>query len=224
MRTSRLISRSTAGFAARTLTARTLAALGLTALVLAALPARAQDAGTLTKAIDLYNASNFEAAAPIFFDVAENSGQQELQYRAEYLLALSLFKMGLFHSALYYDSIIIDEGPGHPYYQKAVENTLDVMDAVGDKSIIPNLLDKYYNDAFSKLDKQVIDRVNFIVALWGHTQKKYEDSAAFLDAVKADAAVYPRARYLRGVQFAQEAKGGNSKLNDQAATAFEDVI
>jgi hypothetical protein len=176
---------------------------------------------SLTDGIGLMNQKEYEKAAPIFFDVAENSGQQELQFRSEYFLALSLYSMGLYHSALYYDSLIVDEGPNHPYYQKAVENMVDVMDAVGDKTQIPFILDKYYNDAFSKLDKKVIDRVNFIVALWDFEQRRSaEEIAAFLDSVKADSPVYPRARYLRGLQFAQEAKSGDSKLNEKAVDQF----
>jgi hypothetical protein len=192
-------------------------------VVLAGTRASAQDMNSLNRAIDLLHNGSFEKAAPIFFDVAENSGQQELQFRAEWFLALSLYKLGLFHSALYYDSIIIDEGPNHPYYLKAVENTLDVMDAVGDKAAIPSLLDHYYNDSFSKLPKQTIDRINFLVALWGHNQRHYEDSTAFLDAVKPDSRDYPRARYLRGIQYAQDAKNGESKLNEKAAALFEQV-
>ena len=39
-----------------------------------------------------------------------------------------------------YDLIVIDVGPKHPGYRDAVQNTLDVMDAVGDKAIIPSVL------------------------------------------------------------------------------------
>lgn len=208
----------------RWLRASLCAAAALAVFALGSRPAAAQQVSDLAHGIDLLNGGDLEGAAPIFFDVAENSGQQELQYRAEYYLALTLYKMNLYHSALYYDSTIIDEGPNHPYYSKAVENTLDVMDATGDKTTIPFLLDKYYNDAFAKLGKQVIDRVNFIVALWDSGQRKLEDSIAFLDAVKPDAVVYPRALYLRGVQYASEAKNGDAKQNEKAAAKFEAVL
>jgi hypothetical protein len=202
---------------------RLLAPVAAVLVLLAGANASAQDTNTLAKAIELLHNGSYERAAPMFFDVSENSGQQELQFRAEYFLALSLYKMGLFHSALYYDSLILEEGVNHPYYNKAVENMVDVMDAIGDKSIIPPILDHYCCDSYGKVDKAVVDRINFIVALWSHKQLRAEDSKQFLDAVKPDSAVYPRALYLLGVQAAQQAKAGNSKLNNTAAALFEKV-
>jgi hypothetical protein len=202
-----------------------VAMVAATALSARPSPARADEAADLLKAVGDYNSGHYADAAKSFFDIAEASGlAPEVQFNAESFLAKSLFKLRLYHSALYYDLLIIDVGPGHPGYRDAVQNILDVMDAVGDKAIIPSVLDKEYNENFAKLPKQVIDRVNFIVALWGHQQNKMEDSLAFLEAVKADSEAYPRARYLRAVQFAEAAKSGDSKANDQAAAIFQEVL
>jgi len=203
----------------------TVAAFAAAALVVRPSPAKADAADDLVRAVAQYNAGQYAPAAKQFFDIAESSGlAPDVQASAESFLTKALFKLHLYHSALYYDLIIIDEGPSHPGYRDAVQNILDVMDAVGDKAIVPSVLDKEYNDNFAKLPKQVIDRVNFIVALWGHEQQKMEDSVAFLEAVKKDSEAYPRARYLRAVQLAQEAKGGESKLNEEAAKIFQEVL
>ena len=88
---------------------------------------RAQEMAALNQAVESYNAGKYDDAALVFFDVAERAGEPELAWRAEYYLALSLFKLGLHHSALYYDSLIIGQGAKHPYYQKAIENLLEVI-------------------------------------------------------------------------------------------------
>lgn len=204
---------------------RFVSAAVLVAAVCAAPAARAQEMAALNQAVESYNAGKYDDAALVFFDVAERAGEPELAWRAEYYLALSLFKLGLHHSALYYDSLIIGQGPNHPYYRKAVENLLEVMDAVGDKSFIPNMLDKEYNEAFADLPPDVINRINFLVALWSHRQTKVEESAEFLDFVPRESSAYPRARYLRGVQHSQEAarSAEPEQAYQAAAKLFEEV-
>jgi len=202
------------------------AALALLAAGLSPAPARAQGVKDLNRAIEDYNRGAYSDAALTFFDVAENSGEPELSWRAEYFLTLSLFKMGLFHSALYYDRLVIDQGANHPYYLKAVENTLDVMESIGDKALIPNLLDKEYNEKFAGLPPAVINRINFLVALRGNRKGAIDDSIDFLKSVPKDAASYPRARYLRGVQLANQSlrSPDRKRLEDEAAAAFDEVI
>lgn len=205
------------------------------ALLLAATvaaPAQAQDARTLQRATEAYTSGRYAEAAQGFFDVAENSGEPELQWRAEYFLAHTLYKMGLHHSALVYDTIILHQGPQHPYYVKAVENVLEVMDAVGDKTLIPNLLDREYNaEGFGKLEPATINRVNFLVALRSHQLTRLDDSVDFLSAVPKEATTFPQARYLRGVQLSQQAsslRSGDAQAAEavyqQAAEAFEEVL
>lgn len=203
------------------------------AAVLAAPAARAAGQNELFSAVKDYESGNYTKAALAFYDVSESPADPEMGYRAEYYLALALFKMGLPHAALTYDKIIIDQGPNHPYYLKAIENSLEVMDAVGDKSIIPSMLDKEYNDAFEKLKatpegKAALDRINFLIALWSYSQKKWDDAVDFLNTVPADSAVYARARYLRGLDAARRAQapgvGDPSKFDNEAIKLFQSVI
>ena len=208
---------------------RTLCAVAVLGAALSlSRPARAAGDDALKAAVDAYEAGHYAKAALGFYDVSENSGNAEAGYRAEYFLALTLFKMGLPQSALTYDHVIIEQGPKHPYYTEAVENTLDVMDAVGDKSLIPSMLDREYNDSFAKLPKAVIDRVNFIVALWSYSQRRWEDAKSFLDAVPQDSAVYARARYLKGLDLARQALVPDApkpmELDRQAVLMFRSVL
>lgn len=192
------------------------------ALVAIAAPVRAQDIQTLNLAAEAYKQGKYAEASLAFFDVAENSGEPELAYRAEYFLALSLFKLGLYQSALTYDNFIIEQGPNHPYYTDAVANMLDVMDAVGDSTLIPDQLDKIYDgEAFAKLPLETINRINFLVGLRSHQKRNLVESVDFLAGVARESASYPRARYLRGVQLASTAA---DDAQTQAAEAFAEVL
>lgn len=211
---------------------RSIHSLSLIALFtsasLVALPARAAGQEELFSAVQKYEAGDYPKAALAFFDVAENADDAEMRYRGEYYLALALFKMGLAHSALTYDRIIVDQGPQHPYYLKAIENILEVMDAVGDKKIIPSLLDKEYNESFEKLNrtpegKAALNRINFLIALWSYNQKKWTDSLDFLNTVPVESSVYARTIYLRGLDAARRAQAPGAdtmKLSEEAAKQF----
>jgi len=206
-------------------------ALALAATMLAAPAARAAGQQDLLSAVQMLESGDYPKAALTFFDVAENSDDAEMRYRAEYYLVLALFRMGLPHSALTYDRIIIDQGPQHPYYLKAIENVLSVMDAVGDKKIIPSMLDKEYNDSFAKLSKTpegaaVLHRINFLISLWSYNQKKWDDAGEFVGTVPADSAVYARALYLRGLDAARRAQstGNDPRLTEEAAKIFNSVL
>lgn len=209
--------------------ARALALVAMTcaAVVTAPRQAAASDKRTLLAAVENYEKGKFKEAALQFFEVAEQSGEDDLMWRAEYYLALTLSKMGLFHSALVYDKLIIEQGPEHPYYLEAVTNLVEVMEGVGDKSIVPSMLDSFYSERFAELPDALINRINFIVALWSHQQRKIGESKDFLEAVPKEASTYPRARYLRGVQVAREALESaerGAELNAEAAALFEEVL
>lgn len=215
----------------RRLTGRVLPA-AFVAVALTTLPVRAQESRVLDEAVAAYNEGRYAEAALAFFNVAENAGVPRLAYQAEYYLALSLYELGLHHSALYYDSLIIDQGPNHPFYKDAVKNLLAVMEAVGDRNLVPNLLDREYNEAFAELPLDVLNRVNFIVALWQHYQRRPEDARAFLDALPRDSSSFHRGRYLRGVQMVQIAQQALSEgaekeaegAYEAAADVFNEVI
>jgi len=212
---------------------RTKAMAGALAAALLSLGAPAARAESpqqeaLLAAVQVYESGRLGEAARAFYELSENSGEPEVQLRSEYYLAVALGKMGLPHSALTYDRLIIEQGPNHPYYLKAVEDTLAVMDAVGDKSIIPSMLDREYNEAFEKLPKGAIDRINFMVSLWSYNQKKWDDAGSFADAVPATSPVHARALYLKALDLARRAQLPGVEdpfaANEAAAKAFGQLL
>ncbi len=204
-------------------------ALALAALVLPVRASAVTARQELMDAIQDFESGRYAKAAKAFYAVAEDGGDPEMSFSAEYYLAQTLGKLGLWQSALYYDQlIIVEQGPNHPYYLRAVEHTLEVMDAVGDKSFIPDMLDKIYNsDAFVKLPPAVIHRINFIVALWSYSQRKYEDASEFLNEVPKTSPHYARALYLKGLDASRRAaseRGDQLAAYDAAANLFKEAL
>jgi hypothetical protein len=191
-----------------------LAALAMAA---SAFADRASDSSLNDRAVQAYNAGDFETAALLFHDLAESGTTDELRLKAEHYLAQSFLKRGLFNAALRQYAYVIKAGPNHPHYLRAVEGVVEVSELLHEDFITGAILDKEYNDEFTKLPIEVINKVNYIVGLVSYRKNKREEALGFLAAVPADSSYYGRARYLTGVIQARKGEG------EKAAQAFEEV-
>lgn len=178
----------------------------LLVLVLAAAflfaPALAQGGGSdlLNEAVEEYNANNLTRAALLFYEVKMTDTQAANRAQGEYYLAQSLFKLGMYQSALAYFNAVFVAGPAHPYYLKGAEGLIRVAAALKDDTLIPSQINKYYNSQqFAAMDPMVLSRINFYVGLLLYRQEKYGESLAFLQAVDEKASVYAKAIFLEGV-------------------------
>jgi tetratricopeptide (TPR) repeat protein len=69
----------------------------------------------LNEAVEEYNANNLSRAALLFYEVKMTDTQAANRAQAEYYLAQSLFKLGMYQSALAYYNAVFVAGPAHPY-------------------------------------------------------------------------------------------------------------
>jgi tetratricopeptide (TPR) repeat protein len=180
--------------------------LFLLVLVLAAAfpgsSAWAQGSGSdrLNEAVAEYNADNLTRAALLFYEVKMTDTQAANRAQGEYYLAQSLFKLGMYQSALAYFNAVFVAGPAHPYYLKGAEGLIRVAEALKDDTLIPSQINKYYNSQqFAAMDPLVLSRINFYVGLLLYRQEKYGESLAFLQAVDPKASVYAKALFLDGI-------------------------
>jgi tetratricopeptide (TPR) repeat protein len=164
--------------------------------------ALAQGGGSdlLNEAVEEYNANNLSRAALLFYEVKMTDTQAANRAQAEYYLAQSLFKLGMYQSALAYYNAVFVAGPAHPYYLKGAEGLIRVAEALKDDTLIPSQINKYYNSQqFAAMDPMVLSRINFYVGLLLYRQEKYGESLAFLQAVDPKASVYAKALFLEGI-------------------------
>ncbi|MFC1655133.1 hypothetical protein ACFL2F_04940, partial [Myxococcota bacterium] len=94
--------------------------------------ALAQGGGSdlLNEAVEEYNANNLTRAALLFYEVKMTDTQAANRAQAEYYLAQSLFKLGMYQSALAYFNAVFVAGPAHPYYLKGAEGLIRVAEAL----------------------------------------------------------------------------------------------
>ncbi|HEY3384308.1 MAG TPA: hypothetical protein VGK32_21320, partial [Vicinamibacterales bacterium] len=154
--------------------------LALAAPALAAAGPEA-DAGQNNKAVQAYNDGDFETAAFLFADLADNAQSEEIRLKAEYYLAQSFLKRGLYNAALRQYSYVVKAGPNHPHYLKAVEGIVAVSEALHEDFITGAILDKEYNDEFAKLSLETLNKINFIVGMVSYRKNKLEEATGFLN-------------------------------------------
>ena len=193
----------------------------LTALALAA-PASAagaeQDAQRSDRAIKAFQERQFESAAAQFAALAEEGLSEETRLKAEYYLAQSLFERGLYYSAFKRFLYVIEAGPNHPHYLKAVEGIVAISEALREDYLTGGLLDQEYNDEFAKLPLETLQKINYIVGAVSYRKGKLEEALGFLSAVPAESAYYARARYLQGIILNRRGK------SEEAIGAFNEIL
>jgi tetratricopeptide (TPR) repeat protein len=206
--------------------------LVLAAVTLAPFAASAQDSSTYNRALSAFNAGEFETATPLFFQVSEGAADAETKGKAEYYLAQSFARKGFPVSAFVTYAAIVKAGPQHPSYLQAVEGLVDMQQQLDEQNLIPSLLNQAYTDEvrdrWVTLPKEVLARINYLVATISHRRGRLEEARSLLEAVPADSRVYAKARYLLGVVLADRRfpgrPGEGEALDQLAVTSFQGVI
>jgi hypothetical protein len=168
-------------------------------LVFCAFAARAQEIDTLEKALDDFNGGRNARAAVGFFEVEEKGTSRDNRIKAGYYLAQSLNRLGQGFGAFYYYQQIIGEGAQHPYYYKAIEGAVSVIEQSGDEVLGPNVLAKAYAAEFSRLPPDVFAKVNYYLALLDYRKGSYDDAEQLLRTSAAGNSNRAQALYLEGL-------------------------
>jgi len=131
-------------------------------------------------------------------------------------LARSLDRRDLPFSAFFHYARIVQAGPGHAFWPKAVEGAVDTAGRLGDDVLLPNLLGKFPREAFVGLPKETLARIDSTLALFAFRAGRIEDAARFAANVPSDSPAWPESQYVAGLarQRADPAK---------AVQAFQEV-
>jgi len=210
--------------------------IALFGLLLALGPAAAQaqaNPNMINDAVDAYNRNDLGRAALLFYEAKMTDTAAANRAKAEYYLGHSLFKLGMYQSALAFYNAVFVAGPAHPYYLKGAEGLINVAQALRDDTLIPSQINKYYNSqGFAAMDPMALSRINYYVGLLLYRQDKLDLAMAYLGAVDPKSPVYAKALFLLaiihtklGVRFAQGRDEARSQAEyDTAIKLFEQIL
>ncbi len=164
-----------------------------------------------------------------FNDIVNNGDPMwDVVRQARFALAVSLHDLDLFQSALIHLEAIVDSGPDHPKYRKALPYLLSVSRrTVGDSNVRARIAD--YAPELYPPDEA--DELHFIVGQYYYSEGSYNDALTRFQQVTPESGeFYVRARYLEGVIHIQESNLGtdpkkiDSERLARAAEAFKAVL
>lgn len=195
----------------------------LCVIVLLPALAAAQDLSLYNAGLSAFNAGDYDTAVAKFFELSESSTDADLRAKSEYYLAQSFAKKGLPVSAFIYYSTIVNAGKAHPSYLKAVEGLVNVQKDLNDEFLIPNTLNKKYNDDWAMLPEEVLARINYLIGDISNRSAKFEEATDFLKSIKRESAMFARAQVLLGVVYNDPRYPGGAKP-EEAIKAFQTVL
>jgi tetratricopeptide (TPR) repeat protein len=190
-----------------------------------------QDVGAYNRALSAFNAGQFDTAAPLFAQLAEGP-DADLKGKSEFYLAQTFAKKDLPVAAFISYAAIVNAGPSHPSYLKAVEGLVDMQQRLDEQNLIPSILNQAYTDEvrdrWVTLPKEVLARINYLVGTASQRRMRFEEARSLLEAVPSDSRVYAKARYLLGTVLADPRfpgrPGEGETLDKEALAAFQAVL
>lgn len=158
-----------------------------------------------------YSQGDFASASLKFFRVVDRMSESKWRAQAEYLLGLSLFRMGYMRAAQHYFSKIIEAGPAHVQYRNAIVYLIRISRSLQDLSF----LGKLTRFRLSDLPRQYRDELLFLLGRYYFRNQKLPAaqrlaySERMLTRVStAKPLYYARAQYILGAIYTAAAIPG----------------
>jgi len=174
-------------------------------------------------------AKEYEKAALDAWDLINDPKMAPLQLESQYLLGKTLYRMGLYHSALGVFSQILSHGEQTRFFSKSLEWLFFIGRKTTNESIILDEVARYAN---AEWPEQYRNEFYYLLARYqfvrgralDQVEQKAEASKSFQEAHRLAAKVprgdpfYARARFLEGVVYDRE---GNQTA---ALEALKEVV
>ncbi|WP_373045508.1 adventurous gliding motility protein GltC [Vulgatibacter sp.] len=197
------------------------------------------DRQKLDAAVSLFKEENYEAAALGFQEILNDAQAIEQHQQAEYLLAKSLYRMGLYHSSLTVFQRILARGEAHKYFSTSLEWLFFISHKTTGQSVVLDEIARYagaeWPEKYRTEFRYLLAKYNFVrgKALLdaasaaaekdraGHTaeaKKSFSEARRLLAMVPRDSRFHPKARYLDGLTLYVEGQF------QPAVEAFKDVV
>ena len=198
--------------------------IGLAFAFVASAPGTLQAQNLDQSATIAFNEGDYVDAAATFFDaIAAYRRRPDLRAKAEYYVGRSLYKAGYLLPAYQFYGELVNEGESHPFFLKAVEGLIEVAIAIGDDTLIPEIIDRKYGETFRRLKPEVLNTANYMVGMIAQRRGDFATAKDYLEGVRQDAAVFPKARYLLAIMAVKKAADDNAERYDEAIKHFSTI-
>lgn len=183
----------------------------------------------INDALAMYKANKFEQAAVAFYDVATNAEMEPIWVEAQYWLAKTLYKLGMFNSSANYFAKVLARGDQSKFFSNSLEWLFFISRKTVNEEVVLGILAGYatakFPDRFQSEFHYLLARYNFVR---GRALDQYERTTeanqAFAEVanntllIPPNDAFYPQAKYLEGVTLLRSDKP------QEAVNAMKEVL
>ena len=170
------------------------------------------DRQRLDAAISLFKNDEYEKAAMASHELIGDPKLQGLHTEARYVLAKSLYRMGLYHSSLGEFSKILAVGPSTKFFKTSLEWLFFISRKTQNETVILDEIARYANyefpEKFRNEFRYLLARYHFVrgraldqVGQTENADKSFEEVKRLALTIPRTDPFYPRAKYLEGVAF-----------------------
>ncbi len=176
------------------------------------LSGKSQDRQRLDVAISLFKNDEYAKAAMSAFEMVQDPKLAGLHVEARYIMAKSLYRMGLYHSSLGEFSKILAVGPQTRFFRTSLEWLFFISRKTRNESVILDEIARYANHQFPERFRSefhyLLARYHFVRGKALDQVERSEEADVSFNEVKRLALLipktdvfYPRAKYLEGLTF-----------------------
>ena len=166
----------------------------------------------LDVAVQQFKQQQYELAAMTAYELMRDPKLVGLQLDAHYLLAKSLYRMGMYHSSLGEFSKILAKGPQTKFFKNGLEWLFFISHKTTNEAVILEEIAKYSNFEFPQQFRgefrYLLARYHFVrgkaldaIDQRGEANKSFDQVKALILTVPKGDPFYARAKYLEGLAY-----------------------
>jgi tetratricopeptide (TPR) repeat protein len=169
----------------------------------------------LDVAVQQFKQEQYELAAMTSYELMRDPKLLGLQLDAHYVLAKSLYRMGMYHSSLGEFSKILGKGPQTKFFKNGLEWLFFISHKTTNEAVILEEIAKYSNFEFPQRFRgefrYLLARYHFVrgkaldaIDQRGEANKSFDQVKALILTVPKGDPFYARAKYLEGLAYFRE--------------------
>src|SRR5215831_18060505 len=169
----------------------------------------------LDVALREFKDEHYDLAAVSSYELMQDPKLAELHMDANFLLAKSLYRMGMYHSSLGELSQILAKGPQSRFFKSSLEWLFFISHKTTNESVILGEIAKYSNaefpEKFRSEFRYLLARYHFVrgraldlVEQKAEASKSFDEVKRLALSIPKGDAFYARAKYLEGLAYFRE--------------------
>ena len=171
---------------------------------------KASDRQKLEVAVSLFKADNYDQAAMAGYEIIKDPKMAGLHEEARYVVAKSLYRMGLYHSSLGEFSKILAVGPQTKFFKTSLEWLFFISRKTKNETVILDEIARYANYEFPEKFRSefhyLLARYHFVrgkaldqVGQTEQADKSFEEVKRLASLIPRADPFYPRTKFLEGL-------------------------